>query len=268
MNTDKRNKDTEVKRARKGAKLPELTFSEVIQAMETLGHRNTRSGQTNILAEILENSPNSSTFTNKLIALKNYSVINQNGTFFELTLIGNGIAFAKSTNEKADSIKKAFTSHPVLGAVWEAMHGRNLEPDYIPNVMVQVGGVQPEKKNKWADYFIEAIKDAKLTKITPDGKEVVLSDISSEPESPVLSSTPKIFIDPNVFMKGNAETLEKLSSALTGGTKLQHRSGDCYVLVYLNGSLGEVEFDRLKKILNAGASLLETFVTKETGGAQ
>lgn len=249
-------------RAPKGTGVPALTFPEFVQVISGIGGRDVRSGTLVLLSNVLGNSAKSSTFTNKVIALKNFSSIAVNGDDFELTSIGNGIAYPKNQDEKTLSIQKAFAAHTILGKVWNDLKGRDFEEQFLPNIMVSVGGVPDNLKGEWATYFAEAIRTAKLVKNT-GGKEIVLSDFikpgHSKSEEPTHASTKN---EPPPPVQSNAEVLEKLSSSLTGGMKLNAKAGDCYVLVYIDGALTEEEAAKITTIFEAGTLLIKSRIVK------
>lgn len=252
-------------RAPKGTVIPALTFPEFIQVISDIGGRDVKNGTLVLLSNVLGNSAKSSTFTNKVIALKNFSGISVNGDDFELTSIGNGIAYPRNQDEKTLSTQKAFASHSVLGKVWNDLKGRDFEEQYLPNIMVSVGGVPDDLKVEWAGYFAEAIRTARLTKNT-GGKEIVLSDFIKPGQSKSEEATPTQKhneLPPQLPPQSNAEVLEKISSSLTGGMKLNAKAGDCYVLVYIDGTLTEEEAAKITTIFEAGTLLIKSRITKE-----
>lgn len=253
-------------RAKKGTVIPALTLPEFVQAISDVGTRDVKSGSIAILADVMNNSVKSSTFTNKMTAMKGFSGVTVSNDRFELTAIGTGIAFPKSADEKNLSIQKAFASQPVLSKVWNHLKGHNLEEDFLATIMVQIGGVPDDSKAGWAGYFLEAIRAAKLIKKTADGKEIVLSDFIkpgySKPEEQQLPPGGKDIPPPPPPPQGNAEVLEQLSSSLTGGMKLNAKAGDCYVLVFIDGTLSEEEAAKITTIFEAGTLLIKSRIVK------
>jgi hypothetical protein len=247
-------------RVAKGTTVPALTISEIDSIAKTIADRNVKDGDRELLADILGNSPKSSTMDNKYTTLRSFGIITSSDSGgWMLTDLGERLVFAASAEDKQVALQKICISHPVIQKIWDFYKGRTIDEEYLSNAVMQNGGVSDTLKTEWATYFLEAMRYAGLTKQSGD-KEIVSATIGSSDSKKTdegKSTKPPNDLPPPPPV-GNAETIERLSSTLTGGTRLQKKVGGSIVLIYLDDEISSDDAKQLSRFMEVGGLIIQS----------
>jgi hypothetical protein len=165
-------------RAPKGAALPALTPLQASEIVEGLGSKGLKSGHKDRLTATLGNKASSSIFVNKVIALRAFGLITTEGTQFNLTELGERIAFAKD-NARLRAMQDVFLNQTTLSRIWTYYRGKELKLELLPDVLVNQNFVQEKSKKEWAKYFARAINEVGLVE-EDSGRVFVANELAPE----------------------------------------------------------------------------------------
>jgi len=120
-------------------------------------------------ANIINNTPSSSTFVRKLSALKNYGLVSDENRHIRVSDLGSAIVAPTSPKERSDALKRAFLNIEVFAGLYDRYKGKILPQDeFLTNVVSSF--VPKEFTNTWIDRFKQSAKAAGLITDRGDGK--------------------------------------------------------------------------------------------------
>ena len=215
-------------RAPKGKAIPTLRYSEVIAVLNSMAARAVESGDKSTLSVILDNTPTSSVFNNKVSCLKAYGVItiDEKENTWALTDLGKRIANPTSNDDQLLAEQMAFAQYPLLSTIWAYYKGKLLTEEHVPNAVAAYCGVPAFLKNEWAQYFIEAVRTVKLTFVV-SGQERVAESFSrsgTRAEAPEVKKEQEKLIKPIIGLPPS----EKPAEAIEGFGKTSYKRNEAF----------------------------------------
>ncbi len=165
-----------VERVPRGSKPPKLTLKEAVEI--TLKLYEDAGGMVNldVLSKFTENSPSSSTFKNKLSALKKFNLIEDKADSLTLTDTARLIVAPKTPEEKLINLKTAFLGYRRFEKIYSQFAGKILPQDeFLKNIFAEV--VPKSFAKKWMENFKISAEFAGLFSKRQDGRIQVLEGI-------------------------------------------------------------------------------------------
>lgn len=131
------------------------------------------------LAELLGNTPVSSSFTKKISALRVYGLLEESGNnHYKLTELAYRAVSPNSKLEEARARLEIFRKVIIFSKIHDIYKGKICpEISYLANTIERESGVTKDAKLRWAEAFLEAIEAVGLQSIQ-GGKTVIRSDVS------------------------------------------------------------------------------------------
>ena len=261
-------------RAPKGKGVPTLRYAEVTGILNNMAGRAVDGGDYGLLSQILENTISSSVFINKVACLKSYGVLTANDKekAWTLTELGKRIAYPRSEDDQLLAEQMSFAQYPLLNTIWTFYKGKPLTEEHVSNAIEAYCGVPPFLKKEWADYFIEAVRNVKLT-YTVSGQERVAENFTRTSkmggESGGTRSPDEIEKEKNQKRererpeKPPAEAIDELAKLLTKGMKLSRRAGEAYLLFYVEETLTDEDANEIGRALTAAQAILDLYRPKK-----
>lgn len=138
------------------------------------------------LSTITDNSPTSSTFRYKVLALKSFSVIDERDDDVSLTHIGYGLAAPTDPDEAIRAAADAFLEVPEYREFHDRYAGKLLpDRDKLPNILHRELGLDKDYAEDWASSLLEDLETAKL--LTRRGNQLL---VLTSPETSQVRTQP------------------------------------------------------------------------------
>ena len=276
------SEDTTNKRIGWGVKTPSISFSEVVELIQTVGNKFGDSGHIEDVSIVSGNSAKSSTFVKKIRDLKNFNLIQVEGDNFELSELGIRIAHPKSKTDEVLAKFESFKSIENLKRIWDYYRGKRLpQKEFLANAIMSLLGIPKELKEAWAEYFIDASFVAGVLLQTETGLLQVLSNpktyeastqlnedveedlLDKKQEKPKTAAGQKN--DTNFAETTNSKlNLDNFLGNLNGGMLYQIKiSGGRKVFVFIPEGLRKNDVERIKSILKSAEAGLEGLLEED-----
>lgn len=145
------------------------------------------------LAELLGNTPSSSSFIKKISSLRGYGLLEEGpSNNFKLTELAHRAVSPSSKLEEAKARLEIFRKVTIFSRIHDIYKGKICpEIPYLANTIERELGVTKDAKLRWAEAFLEAIEAAGLQSMQ-GGKTVIRSDVSVVDSYPVETKTPEV----------------------------------------------------------------------------
>jgi len=166
-----------------GVKPPYLSLREAIETIKNMYEKAAAELSVESLAGLLGNTVSSSSFRKKMMALKNYGLIDQasGDKTIRISNLGMNIVAPSTPNARIRAKKESFlriNNFMVLHKHWE---GKILPADeFFRNTLREKCEVPSELLEGWKDIFIESAQEAGLLQQRVDGKTLVRSEPIAE----------------------------------------------------------------------------------------
>ena len=166
-----------------GVKPPYLSLREAIETIKDMYEKSAAELSVESLADLLGNTVRSSSFKKKMMALKNYGLIDQasGNNAIRISNLGMKIVAPSTPNVRVRAKKESFlriNTFMVLHKLWE---GKILPAEeFFRNTLREKCGIPPELLEGWRDIFIESAQEASLLQQRTDGKMQVRSEPIAE----------------------------------------------------------------------------------------
>jgi len=226
-----------------------------------------------MMSRVLGNSVSSSSFVQKVNALRKYGLIEQSGTHYVLTDIGGAIAAPLEPQSKAAAKKDAFLRVDVFAKVFERHKGKLLPADeFLKNIIEQDCNIPKELSVDWVRDFKAAAQSADLFYTRGDGKvQIMDSPIVRYPRTDtaipdeVKGQSIEAETPPNKSSNGIAPTMIGLSSDTGHNTKIE-LSGRRYASFFIPDRLTQKDAQKLKSALRGFEAIIDSMLSDETEG--
>jgi hypothetical protein len=165
---------------------PYLGLGEALEISHAVYSRMGGSAMRDDLAQVLGNTPSSSSFVKKMSALRAFGLMEENGpNNYRLTPLAYQIVAPGSRLEEARARLEVFRNINVFAKLHDQYKGKVCpETTYLANTIERDLGVPTGAKVRWAQAFLEAIESAGLQSMQ-GGRTVIRSDISVLDSQPV-----------------------------------------------------------------------------------
>jgi len=138
---------------------PYIGLSEGISAITDFYRQNGDKGSKIFLADILGNTPKSSSFTKKISALKAYGLVQETNGDISLTSLALNIVAPTNQNETTQAKVEAFFSVPLFKRMHEKLKGGLLpKSDMLKNFLSKDFAILPKDADAWAIKFEESLR--------------------------------------------------------------------------------------------------------------
>lgn len=252
-----------------GKKLPALSLEEAITIIKKVVSIGGISGSLDALAKVMDNSRSSSTFDQKLAALKKFGLVGSDKDNYNLTQIGSGIATPESPEQEQSAIQKAFSNLDFFNKIWENYKAKILpQRDFLANWIESNLKIPSDLKLQWADYFILAGKYARILDERESGAIHVLSGFaltSREPESkPVERVLPTNGENEKPQEPIVARRAESQQDDDESGVRLQRiLSNGKTAKIFIPENLSEFDIKVLQTLFEAAKNMLDGLIRLE-----
>lgn len=184
------------KRTPRGSVPPSLTLQEAIDIARKIYELTGGAAPLSAAPDITGNSASSSTFSRKLITLRQYGVVYVEDETMRLTDLGQSLVAPKSEDEHTDALKRTFLKIDVFFKIYERFKGRPLPQDvFFLNALAEY--VPKDLTESWLDKFKRSAKTAGLLEERDDkfyvlDKQKLPQESEVEPSPTVLNAEPII----------------------------------------------------------------------------
>jgi hypothetical protein len=275
MAMENKQKDTQTKdRIGWGVRVPSVSFQQAIEIAKALCTVGGIDGSLDALSQVIGNTRSSSSFSSKLSALKNFSLITTiDKDSYSFTELGRKIAIPTSPSEEGNSIAESLMKVEIIKAIYDKYKGKMLpQKKYLANEIGNLG-IPSSITNVWADYFVEAANYSGLLLARSDGSYQVMSSTITQ-TNPEQSTSQKEEQREKVNNKQGQNQEDKWNQqpSLDGflesskwGTLYQPKlSGNRKAIFAIPDELTQEDIDRIKSLLKGVEMGLEGFKKYDT----
>lgn len=179
-------------------KPPYLSLKEALRHVQEIQQRGAGNLRNDALAEVVGNTAKSSSFRRKVIALKDFGLVNEikSGakiTGVQLTPLGKRLVLPANDAEKQRNALAATRNVPLFNDLYEKLMGQALpETQYLQNIIRRDFQAYEADAKEWAVRFREAMGTVGVV----DDRNILVSPSAVEP-SPVEPQLPAPHDEPS-----------------------------------------------------------------------
>lgn len=193
-----------------------LTLKEASQVAKQLYEDYGGKASLESLSTITGNTPTSSTFRYKVLALKSFGIIDERDDTVFLTNIGKGLVAPVDPDEAPQAVARAFLEVPEYGEFHGRYAGKLLpDRDKLPNILHRELDIDKDYADEWAAALQEDLETANL--VTRRGSQMMVltapETTLSQKESPASGRLGQ----PASRSTENQEAGQTLNISLPGG---------------------------------------------------
>lgn len=234
---------------------PYLGLREALEISQDVYSRMGGSAARDDLAQVIGNTPSSSSFAKKISALRAFGLMEESGpNNYRLTPLAYQIVAPGSRFEEARARLEVFRNINIFSKLHDQYKGKVCpEINYLANTIERELGVPAGAKVRWAQAFLEAIESAGLQSLQ-SGRTVIRSDISVLDSSPVETKAPEVTGMPEAA-KVHEEEEESKAAVEAGRIRLYFPfTGKGEAKIFLPSNLSHTE---IKKVISLLQMLVE-----------
>jgi hypothetical protein len=240
-----------------GVKPPSLSFEDVIDITKVTGVQGGPRNSLDVLSRITGNSRSSSTFFQKIAALRIFGVIDTDKNQYVLTDLGNSIASPISYESQANAIIEAFSKNDNLRKIWEYYKGKRLpqQEEFLANAIVDILSIPKELKLQWAQYFkLAGIYAGLLEEREPNSYQVlsgyspiIANEIKIQEELP--QSKPLVSIEREETWQISPKGFSNISDQSWGILNMKSISNNRKAIFAIPEDLTQQDIDSLRIVI-------------------
>ena len=267
MSDQKEKNETAKDRIGYGVKPPFIKFEDAIRTVKELARIGGFEGSIDALSKVTGNSINSSNFTYKVRALKNFGLLEMRNDTYALTDVGRQIAQPESPEQEALDIMASFVNSEILFDVWDNYKGKILpQPEYLANYIEKNNEIPPSLSGKWANYFIEAARFAGLLYERESGSyQVFMQPSKQSTDEKPQAETQSAVVSTKLIEEKNQTSSLLVGTAHWGILNQRKLSGDRKAVFAIPDELTQEDIEVLRAMLkgiDAGLDGLKRFDEK------